>query len=187
VRAADVAVAVLETLPSALCVSSLGTATSALRSASHDGPHFYFGAAMGSALAGAMGVAEAVRDRLVVALLGDGELLMGASTLWSVSAYRPNNLIVIVLSDGVYGITGGQQLSSATRFAEVAQSLGGITGLRVHNEDDLRDALDQLGRPSLIEVAITDRSWPGPSPFVDPARVRLAFAENVAKVADQGS
>ncbi|MGH3402216.1 MAG: thiamine pyrophosphate-dependent enzyme [Streptosporangiaceae bacterium] len=33
---------------------------------------------MGSALAAAMGVAEAVPDRLVVALLGDGELLMGA-------------------------------------------------------------------------------------------------------------
>ncbi len=186
-RAADVAVAIVETLPGALCVSSLGTATSALRSASQDGPHFYFGAAMGSALAGAMGVAEAVRARLVVALLGDGELLMGASALWSVSAYRPTNLIAVVLSDGMYGITGGQQLSSATRFTEVAQSLGGITGLRVHDDDDLREALGQLRRPSLIEVVIIDRSWPGPSPFVDPARVRLAFAENVARVADQDS
>jgi phosphonopyruvate decarboxylase len=80
-------------------VSSLGTATSALRSASSDGAHLYLGASMGSALAAAMGVAEAVPGRLVAALLGDGELLMAASTLWSVAAYRPPNLIAVVLSD----------------------------------------------------------------------------------------
>ncbi len=175
---ADIALAIVQTLPGALCVSSLGTATSALRSASGDGPHFYFGASMGSALAGAMGVAEAVPGRLVVALLGDGELLMGASTLWSVSAYRPANLVTVVLSDGTYGITGGQPLSSAPRFAEVAQSLGGIAGRRVTSDEALRAALTGLPRPSLIEAEVTGRDWPGPSPFVDPGQVRLAFAAN---------
>jgi thiamine pyrophosphate-dependent acetolactate synthase large subunit-like protein len=178
VKAADVAQAVVETFPDALCVSSLGTATSALRTASGDGPHFYLGASMGSALAAAMGVAEAVPDRLVVAVLGDGELLMGASALWSVSAYRPRNLIAVVLSDGAYGITGGQQLSAPPRFAEVAQALGGIAGLRVSSDSDLRRALAELERPSLIEAELTESAWPGPSPFVDPAQVRLAFTAN---------
>jgi thiamine pyrophosphate-dependent acetolactate synthase large subunit-like protein len=181
VKATDVARAIVDTYPAALCVSSLGTATSALRAASDDGPHFYLGAAMGSALAAAMGVAEAVPDRLVIALLGDGELLMGASTLWSVSAYRPGNLIAVVLSDGVYGITGGQQLSSQTRFAAVAEALGGIAGTRVGAEAELRAALRELGRPSVIEVELSERAWPGPSPFVDPAQVRFTFAANVAR------
>jgi thiamine pyrophosphate-dependent acetolactate synthase large subunit-like protein len=180
VRPADVALAIVATLPDALCVSSLGTATSALRSASDDGPHFYFGGAMGSALAFAMGVAEAVPGRLVVALLGDGELLMGASTLWSVSAYRPSNLIAVVLSDEVYAITGRQPLSSPPRFAAVAQSLGGVAGVRVTGSDDLRGALVRLQRPSLIEAEVTEPARPGPSPFVDPARVCLAFAANAA-------
>jgi hypothetical protein len=162
VKATDVALAIVDTYPEALCVSSLGTATSALRAASDDGPHFYLGAAMGSAL------------------LGDGELLMGAGTLWSVSAYRPGNLVAVVLSDGVYGITGGQQLSAQTRFAAVAEALGGIAGARVGTEAELRTALRELGRPSLIEAELSERAWPGPSPFVDPARVRLAFAANVA-------
>jgi thiamine pyrophosphate-dependent acetolactate synthase large subunit-like protein len=181
VKAVDVARAVIGTLPDALCVSSLGTATSALRAASGDGPHFYLGASMGSALAAAMGVAEAVPDRVVVALLGDGELLMGASALWSVSAYRPRNLVAVVLSDGAYAITGGQQLSAAPRFAAVAQALGGIAGLRVNSDSDLRQALGELERPSLIEAELTERAWPGPSPFVDPAQVRLAFAANAAR------
>jgi thiamine pyrophosphate-dependent acetolactate synthase large subunit-like protein len=180
VKATDVALAIVEEYPSALCVSSLGTATSALRAASDDGPHFYLGASMGSALAAAMGVAEAVPDRLVIALLGDGELLMGAGTLWSVSAYRPGNLIAVVLSDGVYGITGGQQLSAQTRFTAVAEALGGIAGARVQSEMALRTALRELGRPGLIEAELSERAWPGPSPFVDPARVRLAFAANAA-------
>src|SRR5262245_35719610 len=137
-----------------MCVSSLGTATSALRSASGDGPHLYLGASMGSALAAAMGVAEAVPGRLIVALLGDGELLMGASTLWSVSAYRPPNLIVVVLSDDMYSITGRQPLSSPARFAQVAESLGGFAGLRVQDGHQLRAALIQLPRPSLIEAEV---------------------------------
>jgi thiamine pyrophosphate-dependent acetolactate synthase large subunit-like protein len=187
VRATEVAAAVVETFPNALCVSSLGTATSALRSASADGPHFYLGASMGSALASAMGVAEAVPDRLVVALLGDGELLMGAGALWSVSAYRPPNLVAVVLSDGVYGITGGQQLSAPTRFAEVAAALGGITGRRVSSDTDLRRALIEMDRPSIIEVVLDEQAWPGPSPFVDPAKVRLAFSANARHGGEAGS
>jgi thiamine pyrophosphate-dependent acetolactate synthase large subunit-like protein len=161
-------------------VSSLGTATSALRSASSDGAHLYLGASMGSALAAAMGVAEAVPGRLVAALLGDGELLMGVSTLWSVAAYRPPNLIAVVLSDDTYGITGGQPLSGQPRFAEVSQSLGGIAGRRVKDVNQLSAALIELPRPSLIEAELTDAAWPGPSPFVDPAAVRLAFTANAA-------
>jgi thiamine pyrophosphate-dependent acetolactate synthase large subunit-like protein len=179
VQATEVASAILDSVPDALCVASLGTATSALRAASNDGPHFYFGASMGSALAGAMGVAEALPDRIVVALLGDGELLMGAGTLWSVAAYRPANLITVVLSDGVYGITGGQQLNAPTRFAEVVQSLGGVSNHRVGTVADLCDAVQTAARPALIEAELDERVWPGPSPFVDPAKVVLDFRANL--------
>src|ERR1700680_2853493 len=42
---------VLDRRPEALYVSALGTVTAALRSVSNDGPHLYFGGAMGSAAA----------------------------------------------------------------------------------------------------------------------------------------
>jgi thiamine pyrophosphate-dependent acetolactate synthase large subunit-like protein len=180
VKATDVAEAVVRTLPEALCVSSLGTATSALRHASGDGGHFYFGASMGSALAGALGVADALPDRLVVALLGDGEMLMGAATLWSLSAYRPSNLLAVVLADGAYSITGGQPLLSSGRFVEVADALGGIQATRVATPEELATALVTTGRPGLIEAVLTEQVWPGPSPFVDPARTRLEFERRVA-------
>ncbi len=58
-NAVEVAQTLVEHAPEALLVSSLGTATSALRLASDDGPHFYFGGAMGSAAAAALGIADA--------------------------------------------------------------------------------------------------------------------------------
>lgn len=176
----DIARCVVETLPDALGVASLGTAVSALRAASNDGPHYYFGASMGSALATAMGIAEAVPERRVVALLGDGELLMGASILWSVGAYRPANLIAVVLADGQYSITGGQSLSSVTHFAEVAAVISGLDGRRVATKDELAAQLREPGGPRLIEAEVSESTWPGPSPFVDPARVRVAFEDNIA-------
>lgn len=133
---------------------------------------------MGSALPTAMGIAEAVPGRTVVALLGDGELLMGANVLWSIGAYRPANLVTVVLADGRYSITGGQSLAT-TRFAAVAEAIG-IHGCRVGTEEELIDRLREPGGPRLVEVEVSEPAWPGPSPFVDPARVRVAFEDNIA-------
>ena len=181
VNAVDVARAALTHAPDALFVSSLGTATSALRIASDDGSHLYFGGAMGSALACALGVADAVPGRGVVALLGDGELLMGASSLWSVSGLAPRNLLIVVLSDGRYSITGGQPLGSRTAFAEVAEALPALTGVRAGSIGELADGLAAIALPGLVEAVVDDRSWPGASPFVDPHLVRARFAARVAE------
>ena len=184
-NARDVAVALLRLMPDSIFVSSLGTATSALRAASHDGPHFYLGGAMGSALPAAMGVADALPQASVVALVGDGELLMSTGMLWSLSAYRPRNLIVVVLANGVYGITGGQPLPLPGGFVQAAESLGVIAARRVASEEGVREALAELGRPALIEAKVDQDGWPGPSPFVDPAAVRVAFRTRVDALAER--
>ena len=106
---------ILGSTPDALVVSSLGTATSALRTVTGDGPHLYMGGSMGTALIAAVGVAEKQPGRRVVCLLGDGETLMGAGSLWSFAGIRPTNLLAVVLADGHYTITGGQPLSFSQR------------------------------------------------------------------------
>jgi hypothetical protein len=57
----------------------------------------------------------------------------------------------------------------------------------VQDVDQLRMALIQLPRPSLIEAEVTDAAWPGPSPFVDPTAVRLAFTANATRANGPGS
>lgn len=166
--------ALLRGQPDALVVASLGTATSALRSASGDGPHLYMGGSMGSALAVAMGVAEKRPDRRVVAVLGDGESVMGAGSLWSLAGVRPANLLAAVLVDGHYTITGGQPLGVPAVFADVACALG-LAADVARSEADAERLARELPLPGLLEVRYDERTWPGPSPFVDPPVVRARF------------
>ncbi len=180
-NATDVTRAVLDAARSALFVSSLGTATSALRRASNDGPHLYLGGSMGSALAAAIGVAVRCPERHVVCLLGDGEMLMGASTLWSLAGVRPSNLLAVVLCDGHYTITGGQPLGAPSAFAAVAAQLD-LSSSVATTAREVTDAVHTLPRPALLEVRYDERAWPGPSPFVDPPLVRLRFEAEAGEV-----
>ena len=171
--------AVLAAAPDALVVSSLGTATSALRAASDDGPHLYMGGSMGTALAAGLGVADKRPERPVVALLGDGEALMGAGSFWSLAGIAPANLLAIVLVDGHYTITGGQPLGVPDAFAGVAAALG-LSTATARTYAEVGACVRDLPRPAVLEVRYDDRDWPGPSPFVDPPVVRWRFEEAAA-------
>jgi thiamine pyrophosphate-dependent acetolactate synthase large subunit-like protein len=174
VNPTDIAGAILAAAPGALVVSSLGTATSALRAASDDGPHLYMGGSMGSALAAALGVAEKRPERQVLAMLGDGEALMGASSFWSLAGLAPRNLLAIVLVDGNYTITGGQPLGVPDAFAGPAAALG-LPTATARTLAEVREHVAGLARPGLLEVRYDERAWPGPSPFVDAPVVRWRF------------
>ena len=143
--------AVLAANPEALVVSSLGTATSALRAASDDGPHLYMGGSMGTALAVALGVAEKRPARDVIALLGDGEAAMGAGSFWSLAGIAPKNLLAIVLVDGHYTITGDQPLGVPAVFGDVAAALGLATAA-AGTPEEVEAHVGTLARPALLEV-----------------------------------
>jgi sulfopyruvate decarboxylase subunit beta len=180
VKPSEAAAATVGAAPNALFVSSLGTATSALRLASDDGPHLYLGGAMGCGLAVALGVAEARPARPVVALLGDGDLLMGAGSLWSLSGLRPPNLLVVVLDDGRYSITGGQPVVAPAALGAVADALPDLATATAAAPAAVADAVRTLSRPGIVLAKIDEPEWPGPSPFVDPGRVRRRFASYAA-------
>jgi thiamine pyrophosphate-dependent acetolactate synthase large subunit-like protein len=170
--------AAVEAAPDDLFVSSLGTATSALRRASNDGAHLYLGGAMGCGLAAALGVAGRCPDRGVVAVVGDGDLLMGAGSLWSLSGLRPGNLLLLLLDDGRYSITGGQGLVAPRAFADVAAALPNVSVLATDSRDEVATAVRTLARPGVVVARIDEPVWPGPSPFVDPHDVRVRFRAN---------
>lgn len=161
--------------PNVIFVASLGTATSAVREVTNDGAHLCIAGAMGCALAVAIGLAEST-SREIVAILGDGELAMGAGSLWTLAALRPANLRVIVLADGKYSITGGQNLGIDLQAAAVAATLG-LRSAKVETESALTQAFVAAERPALIEAIVTRHVWPGPSAFVDPNTVRIRLAD----------
>jgi thiamine pyrophosphate-dependent acetolactate synthase large subunit-like protein len=172
----DIVRTILAAAPDALVVSSLGTPTSALRAASDDGPHLYMGGSMGTALAAAIGVAEKQPRRSVLAILGDGEAVMGANSFWTLAGIAPENLLAIVLVDGHYSITGGQPLAVPDVFGDVARALG-LQTATARTSDEVSEHVTNLPRPALLEVRYEDRTWPGPSPFVDAPVVRWRFEQ----------
>ena len=75
--------------------------------------NFYMLGSMGLAIPIAFGVAIAQPQRHVVALEGDGSLLMQLGCLSTVAVQAPKNLTIVVWDNGLYQITGGQPTASA--------------------------------------------------------------------------
>jgi sulfopyruvate decarboxylase subunit beta len=124
---------------------------------------------MGYAAPMCLGLALARPERRVVALEGDGSLLMGLPVLTTMARYTPPNLTVIVFDNGRYLTTGRGEVPTATRAgrADLA-GLGCAAGLAADHvlvpedeaafEDAVARALSEPG-PWLIvaRVDISDR------------------------------
>ncbi len=79
---------------------------------------------MGHASDFAMGLAIARPERRTIVLKGDGGLLMSLGSLVTLAEYGPENLVVILLENRAYEMTGGQRLPSRVDFAGLARSAG---------------------------------------------------------------
>jgi thiamine pyrophosphate-dependent acetolactate synthase large subunit-like protein len=64
--------------------------------------------AMGCAVGVGLGIALNTKKKVIVAI-GEGALLMKLGSLATVARYRPKNLEIIIINNGVYASTGGQK------------------------------------------------------------------------------
>jgi thiamine pyrophosphate-dependent acetolactate synthase large subunit-like protein len=82
--------------------------------------------AMGHAADFALGVALAQPRRQVICLNGDGSMLMSLGTLVTISASGATNLVLFVLQNDTYEVTGNQPVPGAGRvdFAGMARAAG---------------------------------------------------------------
>src|SRR6202020_2379920 len=71
--------------------------------------NFYMLGSMGLAVPIGMGVALAQLKRKVIALEGDGSILMQLGSLATVAARGQKNLAIVIMDNGAYQITGGQK------------------------------------------------------------------------------
>ena len=105
--------------------------------------NFYMLGSMGLAVPIALGVALAQPQRKVIALEGDGSILMQLGSLATVAARKQKNLAIAIMDNGAYQITGGQPTSTelgadivaiARGAGHRAERLGGGRG-RVRGAD----------------------------------------------------
>ena len=115
--------------------------------------------AMGHAADLALGVALARPDRRVVCLNGDGSMLMTLGTLATVTGSGATNLLLVVVDNGTFEITGNQPVPGAGRldWAGLAHAAGFPRAFRFESPEAWAAAVpDLLGSagPTLAHVLV---------------------------------
>lgn len=120
---------------------------------------------MGHASDFGMGLALARPERKVIVFKGDGGLLMSLGSLVTLGRYGPENLLILLLENRTYEMTGGQPLAPGPDFAALARAAGvergGATGRgKVERLDTLERFERELSRlltepgPHFVVLAI---------------------------------
>ena len=97
-------------------------------------PVFALCDSMGAAVPLALGIALSRPERHVIALEGDGSLLMSPNVLATVAAARPANLSIILWVNGHYESSGGQALPAAQVDWPALARASGIGSVETVNE-----------------------------------------------------
>jgi len=124
--------------------------------------NFYMLGSMGLACPIALGVALAQPERRVIALEGDGSLLMQLGVLSTIAMLKQKNLGIVVMDNGIYQITGGQPTTSAQTadFVTIAKGSGLSQSAWAADESDFEQLVDRMlasDGPSLIAARIDDK------------------------------
>jgi thiamine pyrophosphate-dependent acetolactate synthase large subunit-like protein len=164
-------------------IGGIGNTNFDLYAAGHRPQNFYMLGSMGLACPIALGVAIAQPERGVIALEGDGSILMGLGCLATIANVKPRNLTIIIMDNGLYQITGKQPTATAgvTDIVAVARGAGIANSHWVRDQahfDALLDRRFDDGGPILLAVKIDDK--PGAAqPPRDPPLVRNRFMKGL--------
>lgn len=140
-------------------VTTMGAVRPWGRLSDHDLDFASADSAMGHAADLALGVALARPERKVVCINGDGSMLMSLGTLVTIVDSGAGNLLLFVLDNGRYEITGGQP-TPGTRpmdYAGMARAAGFRSVYRFDEARPYEEALPELLRargPTLVDVKV---------------------------------
>src|SRR6266853_858348 len=160
-------------------IGGIGNTNFDLWSAGHRPQNFYMLGSMGLAIPIALGVALAQPKRHVVALEGDGSLLMQLGCLATIAALKPKNLTMVIMDNGLYQITGGQRTPAAgtADYVALARAAGLAKCAWAADEEEFDNLIDIAlieGGPSFIAARIDDKPGVGPTDR-DPVQIRERF------------
>jgi thiamine pyrophosphate-dependent acetolactate synthase large subunit-like protein len=170
-----------------LVVPGLGSATYDVAAAGDHPLNFYLWGAMGGTAMIALGLALARPDRRVVAIPGDGDMLMGLGSLATIGVKQPKNLVVVVLDNAHYGETGMQPSHTDAGVDFVAMALAcrfhqARTLTRIEEVAEARKLVHTGEGPILVNAKIKPEDVPRVLPLRDGHAIKQRFiaALNVA-------
>jgi phosphonopyruvate decarboxylase len=157
---------VLSARGDALVVPGLGSSTWDLFAAGDTPANLYSWGGMGLAVPTALGLAMAQPSRRVLALTGDGEIMMGIGSLGVAADQAPRNLAILVLDNERFSETGRQRGLTGNRVDLCAVAKGfGIRETMLVTEagaiPDLQRFLFEAEGPVLAvaKIALSEDPW----------------------------
>ena len=127
-----------------LLVSGLGnTSWDVFNNSADRDDNFYLWGAMGGTVALTLGLALAQPTRRVVAITGDGDMLMSLGSLATLGVQQPTNVAIIVIDNQRYAETGGQSTHTAhgIDLSAIAKACGIENSACVHTKRELHEAI----------------------------------------------
>jgi thiamine pyrophosphate-dependent acetolactate synthase large subunit-like protein len=108
-------------------------------------PQIYLRGSMGLPIPVGLGIALARPEKQILVILGDGNLLMGLSSLSTSSFIRPKNLKILILDNNAYATTGNQQTSSGIlSYTSLLDGFGLPNIIPILREDSLESVQEKL-------------------------------------------
>lgn len=178
--------AILRQRGEALVVASLGNPCYDVMAQGDRPDNFYVWGAMGGTVSLALGLALAQPVRRVLALVGDGEMMMALGSLATVAVQCPRNLSIVVIDNEHYGETGMQRAHTGRGVDLVAVARGVGFGqayqVRTTAELDQRIALlvgNDPGELAFVAVKVGTEPAPMALPPRDGPYLRSRFREHL--------
>ena len=109
-----------------IVVTTMGAAREWPKLGDHPLDLHYLPSAMGEAPALGLGLALARPEGEVLVVNGDGAMLMNLGSLVTIVASGAKNITVVVLDNGIYEVTGGQQIAATVARQRATLSYTGM-------------------------------------------------------------
>ena len=171
-----------------LVVPGLGSPTWDCCAAGDSPEYLYSWGGMGLAVPTALGLALAQPRRRVLALTGDGEMMMGIGSLGVVADQAPPNLAILVLDNEHFGETGRQSglTGAKTDLIAVAKGFGISKTMLVREEAQTAELAELLFKTpgpvfALAKIALSEDPWALPEKDGAAIARRFQVALGVAK------
>jgi phosphonopyruvate decarboxylase len=164
-----------------LIVAGLAGTSRDIAALTDDGAHTYsMAGAMGGACMIGLGLALARRDKSVLVVTGDGELLMNVGSLATVAVINPPNLSIVCVDNGHYGETGYQKshTSLGVDLEKIAAGSGIKRTLTVEDEGEIPAGarlLREGNGSSFVLLRVRPTEPPAYKRDLDPAACRIRF------------
>ena len=178
----EVVARILRDRGDALVVPGLGAPTWDAAAAGDHPLTFQMWGAMGGTAMIALGLALAQPNRRVIALPGDGDMLMGVGSLATIGTQGPSNIVVAVIDNERYGETGMQETHTArgVDLEGIARSSGFGTTATVYSDKELEAAMPLIyGQPGpvFLNIKVTTDPVPNVLPPRDGAWLKHRFRQ----------